>query len=246
MLIGKDYFIGRLVSRVEEVNAYGDIQSAREEYGYENNLLKTYNKYNRDNSGWIQENYDYDDYGNIIKKIITNSIDIFTQTEASQYDLKGRFPIKKTNNLGLDTHIEYNDWGLVTNQIDPLGNTIYNVYDEWGKLQISKSSLGGETTYLYGKLWEIGTVSELFKDALSTVHSKTDEFKKGKGGRFKDTFQGKFIKKLSKQDGTSPIDKVALANELAEILDKDTTITEGQLIADPYLQYIVNAIKHVC
>ncbi|HFK5506803.1 RHS repeat-associated core domain-containing protein [Elizabethkingia anophelis] len=174
--IGKDYFIGRLVSRVEEVNAYGDIQSAREEYGYENNLLKTYNRYNRDNSGWIQENYDYDDYGNIIKKIITNSIDIVTQTEASQYDLKGRFPIKKTNNLGLDTHIEYNDWGLVTNQIDPLGNTIYNVYDEWGKLQVSKSSLGGETTYLYGKLWEIGTVVIEYMPDGNVKEVITDKF----------------------------------------------------------------------
>ncbi|MDV3950300.1 ATP-dependent endonuclease [Elizabethkingia anophelis] len=115
-----------------------------------------------------------------------------------------------------------------------------------------KSDLAGtDVTLEIAKEWTLewclfkSCLSELFKDALSTVHSKTDEFKKEKG-HYKAAFQGKFIKKLSKQDGTSPIDKVALANELAEILDNDTTITQEQIIADSYLQYIVNAIKHVC
>ncbi|OPB88533.1 RHS repeat-associated core domain-containing protein [Elizabethkingia ursingii] len=156
--IGNNYFIGRIISKTETINAYGDFKSSKEEYAYENNLVKISKTYNRDNTGWIEECYDYDGFGNVIKKRAVNSVDEMHQTEESQYDSKGRFPIKKTNNLGLDTHIEYNDWGLVTHQTDPSGNIVDNIYDGWGKLENSTSNLGGETTYLYGKLWEIGTV----------------------------------------------------------------------------------------
>ncbi|UKY87830.1 RHS repeat-associated core domain-containing protein [Elizabethkingia anophelis] len=149
--LASNYFIGRPESKTETVQAYGDVKSVKNEYTYENNLLKTLKNYNRDNTGWIKESYNYDGFGNIIEKTISNSVDSIIQNEKSQYDSKGRFVIKKTDNLGLETIIEYNDWGQVKVQTDPLGNSLMNTYDGWGKLLISKTNLSGATTYTYEK-----------------------------------------------------------------------------------------------
>ncbi|WP_407509334.1 RHS repeat-associated core domain-containing protein [Elizabethkingia anophelis] len=150
--VGKDYFIGRPESKIETVTAYGDTKSAKEEYTYENNLLKTLKTYNRDNSGWIQEKYKYDGFGNIVEKSTTNSVDTMTQTEKSQYEAKGRSVAKKTDNLGLETYVEYNDWGQTTKITEPLGAITENKYDGWGKLEISRSNLNGTSTSTYERL----------------------------------------------------------------------------------------------
>lgn len=147
--VGSDYFVGRLKSKTNIIQAYGDTKSAKEEFTYENNLLKTLKTWNRDNTGYLQETYTYDGFGNITKKIINNSLDAQVKTTQSVYDPKGRFVVKKTDHLGLETNIEYNDWGQIKKQIDILGNTIVNTYDEWGKLLTSKANLGGTTTYQY-------------------------------------------------------------------------------------------------
>lgn len=146
---GSDYFIGHSKSKIDIVQAYGDTKSAKTEYTYNGNLLKTVKTWNRDNTGYMQEAYDYDGFGNIQKTVTNNSVDALTQTTTAAYDSKGRFVIKKTNNLGLETHIVYNDWGQIKAQTDPLGNTLENTYDDWGKLLKSKSNLGGTTTYEY-------------------------------------------------------------------------------------------------
>lgn len=148
---GGDYYIGRPKNRNNESQAYGDTKSAKEEYEYENNLLKTLKTWNRDNTGYLLETYNYDGFGNITGKTISNSIDSQTQTETSLYESKGRFVEKKTDNLGLETSITYNDRGQILTQTDPLGNTLTNTYDKWGKLLTSKSNLAGTTTYTYEK-----------------------------------------------------------------------------------------------
>ncbi|WP_051884555.1 RHS repeat-associated core domain-containing protein [Chryseobacterium luteum] len=148
---GPDYYIGRPKTKIDAIQVYGDTKSAKEEYTYENNLLKTQKTWNRDNTGYLHETYNYDGLGNITQKTISNSIDSQTQTTTAQYDPKGRFVVKKTDNLGLETSIEYNDWGQIKKQTDPLGNTLTNTYDNWGKLETSKTNLAGITTYTYEK-----------------------------------------------------------------------------------------------
>jgi len=146
---GSDYHIGRPTSKTEVIQAYGDTKSGKEEYTYESNLLKTWKTWNRDNSDYLLETYNYDGFGNIIQKIVSNSVDSQTQTAKTQYDYKGRFVLKKTDNLGLETEIAYNDWGQILTQTDPLGNILTNTYDNWGKLSTSKTNLGGTITYQY-------------------------------------------------------------------------------------------------
>ncbi|WP_082129181.1 RHS repeat-associated core domain-containing protein [Chryseobacterium gallinarum] len=147
--VGSDYYIGRPKSKIDVVQAYGDTKSSKEEYTYENNLVKTLKTWNRDNTGYLLETYNYDGFGNVTQKVISNSIDSQTQTTTSGYDSKGRFVVKKTDNLGLETNITYNDWGQILTQIDPLGKVLTNTYDGWGKLLTSKSNLEGTTTYQY-------------------------------------------------------------------------------------------------
>ena len=149
---GKDYHIGRPRSKEELVRAYGDSKGAKEEYEYENHLLKKLKTYNRDNTGYLEENYEYDGFGNILSKIISNSLDSHTQTTSSRYDDKGRFVVEKTDALGLITRITYNDWGQVLTQTDPFGVTLTNTYDAWGKLLRSKTNLGDLINYFYEKL----------------------------------------------------------------------------------------------
>lgn len=164
--LGKDYFIGRPKSKTETVAAYGDTKSVKEEYTYENNQVKTHKVYNRDNTGWIEDTFEYDIFGNIIQNTVSNSVDAMIRTEKSQYDTKGCFVLKKTDNLGLETIIEYNDWGQVKIQTDPFGNTLNNTYDAWGKLIVSKTNLGGVTTYTFEKLTDGSTkVIEYAPDA---------------------------------------------------------------------------------
>ncbi|MBV8326129.1 SpvB/TcaC N-terminal domain-containing protein, partial [Chryseobacterium sp.] len=146
---GAGYYIGRPKSKTDVVQAYSDTKSAKEEYTYENNLLKTQKNWNRDNTGSLQTTYNYDGFGNITQKTTGNSVDSQTQTTKAEYDGKGRFVVKKTDNLGLETNITYNDWGQVTKQTDPLGNTLENEYDGWGKLMKSKTNLEGTTSYQY-------------------------------------------------------------------------------------------------
>ncbi|MFC4383657.1 RHS repeat domain-containing protein [Chryseobacterium bernardetii] len=149
--VGADYYIGRLKTKTDQTSAYGDTQSAKEEYAYENNVLKTLKTWNRDNTGFLLETYGYDGFGNITQKVISNSIDAQTQTETSLYEPKGRFVIKKIDNLGLETNITYNNRGQILTQTDPLGNSLTNTYDDWGKLLSTNTSLGGTTTYQYEK-----------------------------------------------------------------------------------------------
>lgn len=149
MIPGANYSIGKPKIKTNVVQAYGDTKSGKEEYTYENNLLKTQITWNRNNSESITETYTYDGFGNITRKLTSNSVDSQIQSTETEYDSKGRFAIKKKDNLGLETNIIYNDWGEILNQTDPLGNTLTNTYDGWGKLLTSKTNLSGTTTYQY-------------------------------------------------------------------------------------------------
>ncbi len=149
--IGENYYIGRPKSKKDIVYAYGDTQSSNTEYTYENNLLKTSKSWNRNNTEYLLETYNFDGFGNVTQKIITNSIDSQTQVAGTEYDSKGRFVVKKTDNLGLETTTTYDTWGQMLTQTDPLGNVLANTYDNWGKLLTSKSNISGTTTYQYDR-----------------------------------------------------------------------------------------------
>ena len=197
---GSDYFVGRPKNKTETLQAYGDIKSAKEEYTYENNLLKTLKTWNRDNTGYLLETYNYDGFGNIIQKVISNSVDSQTQTSGVLYDPKGRFVVKKTDNLGLETGIEYNDWGQIKKQTDALGNTLVNTYDAWGKLLTSKTNLGGTTTYQYNRDDNSNITVTQYNPDGDISKKYTNRLGQDYKTSAKAFGQGKFVSKITKYD----------------------------------------------
>lgn len=199
--IGTDYFIGRAQSKTSIVQAYNDTKSSKEEYTYENNLLKTLKSWNSDNTGYLQESYNYDIFGNIIQKEISNSLDAQVQTTKAEYDSKGLFVVKKTDNLGLVTKIEYSDWGQITKQTDPSGNTINNVYDKWGKLLTSKNNLAGTTTYQYNKDAEYNTTLTQYDPNGNVSKKFTNKYGQEYKTSTKAFGQSKFVSRVTVYDG---------------------------------------------
>ncbi|AZI39192.1 RHS repeat-associated core domain-containing protein [Epilithonimonas vandammei] len=188
---GKNYFVGRPLSTSEITTLSSPLNSiqTKEEFTYDDkNLVKTKKLWNRDNTGGFIESYEYDDWGNIIRKEIKQFSAPATTREISKvdrafYDTKGRFVIKKIDNLNLETLIEYNDWGLVTKETDPSGIVLTNDYDSWGKLIKSKTNLGGTTSYTYEKsnlgdaivksFSPDGDTKETFTDKLGQTYKTT-------------------------------------------------------------------------
>ncbi|WP_051881888.1 RHS repeat-associated core domain-containing protein [Chryseobacterium soli] len=182
--IGADYYVGRPANKREQIEAYGDTQNNFTTYAYENNLLSTTSFFPGSNSGnAIVEKYSYDGFGNITTKQTTSGFDGNSKTEVAEYDPQGRFLVKKTDNLGLQTGMTYNTWGQLLTQTDPNGNTITNTYDAWGKLLSAASSLLGTTTYQYEKdnLYNVtltrndsdGDVSKIFTNKLGQEYKSS-------------------------------------------------------------------------
>ena len=92
-------------------------------------------------------------------------------------------------------------------------------------------------------LYKSKSLSELFKESVSEVHSGTIEFNENED-EFEPEFESKFIDKLAKKSGTTTIDKVAVAGVLAEKISNDDALEISE--DDEYLKYIVDAIKHAC
>ncbi|MCX8530807.1 RHS repeat-associated core domain-containing protein [Chryseobacterium luquanense] len=149
---GSDYYIGRLKNKITTAQVYNDTKTSKEEYTYDSNLIKTLKSWNRDNTHYLQESFDYDGFGNVLGKTISNSIDSQTKSTSVAFDTMGRFVIQRTDNLGLINTINYNSWGQITSQIDPQGNSTTSNYDGWGKILNTTSNLSGTSSYDYEKL----------------------------------------------------------------------------------------------
>ncbi|MFC5873200.1 RHS repeat-associated core domain-containing protein [Chryseobacterium arachidis] len=197
---GPDYFIGRLVSKIDVVNAYGDTKSDKEEYTYENNNLKTTKNWNWDNTAYTLNTFVYDGFGQVIQKVLSNSLDSQTITSSTEYDSTGRFIVKETDNSGFHTQITYDNWGQILTKTDHFGNNITNTYDGWGKLISSSNNLGGISTYIYTKDENFnvtltkndpdGNVSKSFTNKFGQLYRTTT----------KSFAQGQFVSKDIKYD----------------------------------------------
>lgn len=213
---GKDYFIGRPLSKIVTMTVYSETKGSKEEYSYNSNNLLEYltkydQKYLQPNAGWIKEKYTYDEgntvgFGNITKKEINNSVDLnaIVVTTKAQYEPKGRFVTKTTDNLGLEENITYNDWGQVLTKTDPLNNSVTNVYDFWGKLLNSTTNLGGTTSYQYENFTLEGKVGKKVTEINPDGNLKVS-FTNNLGQNYKvltKAFeQNKYVAKETRYDG---------------------------------------------
>ena len=90
-------------------------------------------------------------------------------------------------------------------------------------------------------LFNSPTYREAFMAAVSAVHSDTAEFKKDEGGNWvnENNFKFKIIKKLTNKS----LKKVDIAYNLANWITENAV---APLNEDPYIEYIVSSINHVC
>ena len=99
-------------------------------------------------------------------------------------------------------------------------------------------------------LFKSPATRSFFMDAVSSVHNKTDEFKKiiideHKKAEYNDAaFTSKLVEKLSPSTN-SPLDKVRVAYAFARLISAND-VTLNLSVNDEYISYLVNAINHVC
>ena len=94
---------------------------------------------------------------------------------------------------------------------------------------------------------ESGKFGDLFKEAVSKVHTKTDAFKK-ENGQFKTELTDKLRKYKIDGEGkhvaATQLDKVEVAYQFAKLV-KEAVIDYDHFDGDP-AKYLVDAINHVC
>lgn len=106
--------------------------------------------------------------------------------------------------------------------------------------------LPGNITLCLAKEWTLEwclvkspVLSELFKDSVAAVHSKTTEFKKDAAThRYKDSFETKLSEKLKNRT----LDKTAIALILSEKIEESSLDFNQQ---DEYIKYLLDSIKFV-
>lgn len=88
-------------------------------------------------------------------------------------------------------------------------------------------------------LFKSPVLSELFKDSVAVVHSKTTEFKKDATTHcYKDSFETKLADNLKKRK----LDKTAIALVLSEKIEESTLDFNQQ---DEYIKYLLDSIRFV-
>ena len=142
----ENYYIGRVTQKVEQVILAGNTMTATETFTYTNNLISQ-RKYKGHQTDWIQEDYGYDAFGNMIQKTV--SATGINRSEAYTYDTSGRFLTETTNVEGLSTQMNYDALGNLIQTTDPYGNNASFQYDGWNRLITETNYLGQPTTILY-------------------------------------------------------------------------------------------------
>lgn len=101
-------------------------------------------------------------------------------------------------------------------------------------------------------LHESGKFGDLFKEAVSKVHSRTAAFKKEDGQFKREEFKARLIDKLRKYEidiegkhrEVTPLDKVAVAYQFAKLVKN--AMIDYENFDDDSAKYLVEAINHVC
>jgi RHS repeat-associated protein len=153
-----------------------DVTSTEEKYTYTtNNLLSQVEKKGHLTAYNIFEKNDYDSFGNIIAKTIT-APNMKPRSTSYQYDVSGRFVIKKTNLEGLFATYTYNNNGILASETDPYGLTTKYFYDAWNKKIKTTDYLNKSVTTTYTKLDDSGIVEVAVKgDDSSQSVTRYDE-----------------------------------------------------------------------
>lgn len=173
--LGNNYYIGRPTSVVSHANAYSGTFETTEKYYYTGNLLtKLMKKGNSTEENYIIEDYEHDDYANIIKKTVSVTPGITPyiapRTVEQTYDSTGRFVISSKDIEDLITTYSYSSiYGLVETTTTPFSQTTTNFYDNWGKLVKVKDYLNKNLNISYSRNGNLITTSTIADDGSEKI-----------------------------------------------------------------------------
>ena len=144
------YHVGRILEQKEHVTLGSEQFRATQQFSWSNNL--TTRKVVKGNGTQQRTTaFKFDRFGNVTEK--TFSGNQVNGTDRYTYDSSGRFLIKTTDHLGLETSSAYNTTnGTVTNSTDPYGNTTRFTYDGWQREVTATDYLGKTSTTTYTRL----------------------------------------------------------------------------------------------
>lgn len=146
---GPIYLIGRLNRKYIEINYDAQNSTSEEIYTYNYQNLLSEIKRKGYNTPYVNEENLYDRFGNIIEKIIKPQGEL-PRKEKYEYDLSGRFLLKKTDKEGLVTNFSYNNSnGLIISETSPYGLTNTISYDSWFRKTEVINYLGNKEYYRY-------------------------------------------------------------------------------------------------
>ncbi|MDX6187737.1 FG-GAP-like repeat-containing protein [Flavobacterium sp. Fl-318] len=146
------YIVGRPGTKSETVSHNGTTIVSNEAYTYNSNQLLSNIDRTASGTPTVSELYDYDLFGNIIKKTIKPSLPLLPRSISFQYDTSGRFITQSKDNDDLISTYEYDsNTGMLKKATTPYSSTSYT-YDSWFKrLMVKDEILNKAITYGYIK-----------------------------------------------------------------------------------------------
>ena len=127
-----NYYIGRLKRRTTNSNVGSETFSTEEKFIYTGSLL-TQKQIKGNGTPFDVELYDYDIFGNLIKKTITPNGESSREIEF-EYDPSGRFLKKSVDVENLETTYQYDSsTGVLKIETNPFGHETNYEYDSWNR-----------------------------------------------------------------------------------------------------------------
>lgn len=166
---GTTYYIGRPTTKVEISSVGSSTFATEEQYFYSGSLL-TQKKYKGNGTQFTTEDYQYDIYGNVLKKTVT-PYNTAPRDVSFEYDLSGRFLTKSTDVQGLSTVYTYDPTtGMLSTEKNPYNQVTSYFYDSWNRLIKATDYLGNNVLTSFSEAtYNIYTVTTTGDDGSSQV-----------------------------------------------------------------------------
>ncbi|TYP76858.1 RHS repeat-associated core domain-containing protein [Aquimarina intermedia] len=140
-----NYHVGRIKNQISSNTQYGHTFTTETEFVYDSNLVSTIKK-KGNNTDWLTESMQYDNFGNIITKSI-NAQGIVPRITRFKYDPSGRFIENVTDIEGLVSTYDFNpNTGNLKTYTNPYGQKTSFIYDGWNRVT-SQTNYLNKTTH---------------------------------------------------------------------------------------------------
>ncbi len=209
---GFNYYIGRLAKEIETNTIGSNSFQTETQYIYLNNLVSQL-KVKGNGTQFNTENYTYDTFGNLTKKV-TIPYNTAARKVTFEFDNTGIYLLKSYDIEGLPTTYEYNtNQGTLSKVINYLGQeTSYEYRSRSKKLKKVTDYLGKSITYAYNHTNPGGEVTQVIEnreDGTSRAYTGFNGFKKVVVQAENNPILGDFIKKQYRYDAIGRITKIS-------------------------------------